>query len=132
MHRCLLVALLLVGPTACDGPSEPPPSADLADPASVLSAYLLALGTGDCATGRTFAEPSFQRGNGELCGAVQVSAIKVNWDPARAEDERVYATTLTTSGSADGSIAAGDTTWFYDLKRQADGTWLIAGGGSGP
>ena len=132
MLRRLIVATLAIGITGCGGPTVPPPSTDLADPASVLNAYLSALRSGDCAAGRTFAEPTFRRGNGDLCGAVRVSAIEVDWDPARSADERVYATTLTTSGSDDGSITAGTTTWFFDLRRQPDGTWRLAGGGSGP
>ncbi|HET7030831.1 MAG TPA: hypothetical protein VFI34_09995 [Candidatus Limnocylindrales bacterium] len=124
----LAVAVLLI---ACES-TAPPPSVDPGDAASVLAAYLVALESGDCDAGRALAAPTFRRGNGELCGAVRVGAIKVDWNPARSATEVVYATTLTTSGSADGSIPAGDVTWFFDLQRDATGAWRLAGGGSGP
>lgn len=47
-------------------------------------------------------------------------------------DEVVFATTLTTGGSTDGSVPASDITWFYTLDRQPDGAWRISSGGSGP
>ena len=102
MLRRLIVATLAIGITGCAGPTVPPPSTDLADPASVLNAYLSALGSGDCAAGRTFAEPTFRRGNGDLCGAVRVSGNEVDLDTAPYADERVYATTQKTTGSEDG------------------------------
>ena len=131
MSRLLAGIAIALTVLAC-GPTAPPPSADPTDPASVLATYLTALGAGDCTSARAFAAPTFRQGNGELCGAVRVSAIRVDWDPARSANEVVYATTLTTSGSADGSVPAGDITWFFDLKREADGAWRLVGGGSGP
>jgi hypothetical protein len=105
---------------------------DSAPPAAVLDAYLTALNAGDCQTARALVTSTFTIGNGELCGAVRVSAYRVNPTPATpADGEVIFATTLTTSG--DGvSIPAGDVSWFYDLLRQPSGTWRIVGGGSGP
>ena len=74
----------------------------------------------------------FTKGNGELCGATDVSSYTISPVPAGTANEKVFATTITTSGTADGSIQAGATTWFYDLVQQADGSWRLAGGGSGP
>jgi hypothetical protein len=105
---------------------------DSAPPAAVLDAYLKALNGGDCQTARALVTSTFTVGNGELCGAVRVSAYSVNPTPATPPDgEVIFATTLTTSG--DGvSIPAGDVTWFYDLVHQPSGAWRIVGGGSGP
>ena len=46
--------------------------------------------------------------------------------------EVVFAKTLTTTGTSDGSVPTGDITWFYALDRTHGGAWRIAGGGSGP
>ena len=44
-----------------------------------------------------------------------------------------YSTTLTiTRGSGDGSVAAGERIWFYQLDQQPSGAWRLTGGGSGP
>ena len=116
--------------TCCTAPS--PALSDSAPPAVVLDAYLQALQTGDCATGRQFALQSFAKGNGELCGDLRVSASRFG-DPATPSGtEVVFATTLTTEGSRDGSVPAGDVIWFYTLDRQPSGAWRITGGGSGP
>ena len=105
----------------------------MARPDIVLTRYLDALVVGDCARAHSFVGPTFVKGNGELCGSVDVSAFSPLSEPAHPnETEYVYSTTLLTSGSADGSIQPGSQLWFYDLLRQADGRWLIRGGGSGP
>lgn len=115
---------------AAIGGALPPTSAG---PEVVLDAYLRALRAGDCDTGRKLATATFVKGNGELCGATHVSAYQINPEPARpSPDETVFGTTLTTTGTADGSIQAGEITWFYSLGRQPDGSWRIVGGGSGP
>jgi hypothetical protein len=78
------------------------------------------------------ATQAFTAGNGELCGVVQVKAFAPFGEPATPPDgELIYATTLTTNGSGDGSITAGHLTWFYSL-RHVDGEWRLTGGGSGP
>lgn len=101
--------------------------------AAVLAKYLDALTVGDCATAHQLVASTFVWGNGELCGSVHVSAHSAPTDPASpGPDERDFAITLTTDGSADGSIPAGKLLWFYILQRQPDGQWLITGGGSGP
>jgi hypothetical protein len=110
--------------------SMPPTSAG-AD--VVLDAYLRALVASDCADGRKLTTATFVAGNGELCGDTRVSDYKVNPVPARPNStEAVYVTTITTSGTSDGSVAFGSMTWFYDLVQQPDGAWRIVGGGSGP
>ena len=124
MSRIVFAVALLTALVACNAPVAPRASVDPGNPASVLNAYLDAIASGDCATGRTFATESFRKGNGELCGAVRVEAVRIQpRQPAGTADELVFATTLTTGGSQDGSVPAGEITWFYDLKRQVDGTW---------
>ena len=106
---------------------------DSAGPEVVLDAYLRALVAGDCETGRALATATFREGNGELCGAVDVTAFRVDGGPLRpSPDEAVFSTTLTTTGSDDGSIKPGETIRFYSLGRQPNGSWRIVGGGSGP
>lgn len=79
------------------------------------------------------ATATFSKGNGELCGEARVDGFRIMGDPATpSSDEVVFATTLTTGGSTDGSVPAGDMTWFYTLERQPGGAWRITGGGSGP
>ena len=134
----LVLALLTLAATAACSPATPVTSAASLPPASaapevVLDAYLRALVAGDCETGRKLATATFVKGNVELCGDTQVSAYRIQPEPARpSADETVFATTLTTSGTADGTVQAGDRTWFYSLDRQHDGSWRIVGGGSGP
>jgi hypothetical protein len=125
----ILVVLALGG--CVHGTFVPPP--DSAPPATVLEAYLGALVAGDCSAGKVLGVETFGRGSGELCGAATVTKYRIAGPPATPSDaEVVFATTLTTGGSADGSVPAGDITWFYDLKRQPSGAWRLAGGGSGP
>jgi hypothetical protein len=98
----------------------------------VLDTYLRALVAGDCRTAHALAMPTFTKGNGELCGDVKVSAFSAPTGPASPGKDTVeYASTLTTDGSRDGSVAPGETTWFYELQRHG-GQWRLVGGGSGP
>jgi hypothetical protein len=132
----LVLALLTAVATASCSAAPTPPSFSL-PPASagadvVLDAYLRALVAGDCADGRKLTTASFVKGNGELCGDTHVSAYKVNPVPGGGGTEKVFSTAITTSGTSDGSIQAGTMTWFYGLVQQPDGSWRIAGGGSGP
>lgn len=127
------LAVILAGAVAACGGSSFTIPPDSAAPAVVLDAYLRALQAGDCAAGRALGTATFRPGNGELCGATKVSAFRVTGDPATpSSDEVVFATVLTTSGSSDGSVPAGDIIWFYSLDRQPNGAWRLAGGGSGP
>lgn len=133
MTRTLVLAGALVALVGCvprDRASLPPD----ATPRQVLEAYAAALVAGDCGTARTFTTSTFVKGNGELCGDVRVSHVSIDPRPpaAPSDAEVVFATTITTGGSSDGSLPAGDATWFYDLRRQPDGSWRITGGGSGP
>jgi hypothetical protein len=128
------VAVTMLALTGCAGPSSgsasPPPAG--ASASVVLDTYLRALTAGDCAAAHAVAAPTFSKGNGELCGDVKVSAFSLSGDPATpGSNEVVYSSVLTTEGSSDGTIAPGETVWFYDLKRQG-GEWKLVGGGSGP
>lgn len=98
----------------------------------MLNAYLDALESDDCERARSLALPTFVVGNGELCGALDVLAFSQLMGPATPRDgEVIFSTTLTTRG--DGvSIEEGDTLWFYQLVRQPNGAWRLAGGGTGP
>ncbi len=126
-----LCLLSLAGCSKTSSETASPPSASAAASA-VLESYLQALVAGDCTAARAVAASTFRKGDGDLCGSVDVKAYSVNEAPASpGPDEVVYGTVLTTSGSSDGTIAPGKTTWFYDLKRQ-DGQWRLTGGGSGP
>lgn len=123
------VVLVLAG---C-GMSKLSPPPDSATPDVVLGVYLDALVRGDCTAGKVLGTSSFGFSNGELCGHTRVSAFSVDGRPARPNPTQVvFATTLVTSGTADGSIHAGPITWFYTLMLQPSGSWRLAGGGGGP
>ncbi len=95
--------------------------------------YFRALAAGDCDTGRKLAADGFKQGAGDLCGHTQVRAYGIEGAPAQpSADEVVFATTLTTTRTDDGTVRAGQITWFFSLRRQANGSWRITGGGSGP
>lgn len=104
-----------------------------AGPDLVLETYLAALLRGDCSAGPALGLTTFRMGNGELCGATTVTSYRIDGAaPSPFTTEVVFATTLVTTGTEDGSVQPGSLTWFYDLKRQADGAWRLVGGGSGP
>lgn len=131
LRRSLLIGAVAVL-VACSGPSFSPPT-ETATPEVVLRAYLEALVRGECSAGKVLGTSSFGFGSGELCGHTTVSSFIIDGPPAGpTATEVVFATTLVTSGTADGSVQPGTLTWFYDLKRQPNGAWRIAGGGSGP
>jgi hypothetical protein len=111
----VLAAVVLLA--ACSGSSfSPPPESAAAD--VVLRAYLQALVRGDCSAGKVLGTSTFGFGNGELCGQTTVSSFTIDGPPvAPIATEVVFATTLVTSGTADGSVRPGTLTWFYDLKR---------------
>ena len=112
-----------------DSASPPPPGAP---PSVVLETYLRALVAGDCASAHAAATSTFATDPAELCGEVRVSAFSIRGDPATPDpNEVVYMTILTTSGSSDGTIARGETDWFYGLEREG-GEWRLVSGGSGP
>ena len=126
--------ILALSLAACQGPTPtaPPPGTGAA---AVLTWYLDAFKRGDCQTAReVWVTVTPTTGDGDLCRATTLSAYTFDQTtPATPSDtEQVFATTLTTTGTADLSVEAGQMIWFFDLKRQPDGTWLIAGGGSGP
>ncbi|HEV7195627.1 MAG TPA: hypothetical protein VGN19_06785 [Pedococcus sp.] len=107
----------------------PPPGASAHQ---VLSTYLQALQAGDCDTAHALAASTFVVGNGELCGDVDVKTFTVGGDAQVGDSEITFATQMVTDGSADGSIPAGNLTWFYSLKKQPSGSWRLISGGSGP
>jgi hypothetical protein len=124
----LAFALLLA---ACDQTVALPP--EQAAPEVVLDSYLRALLAGDCETGRKLVTLSFKRGNGELCGDTRLLAYRIDPRTARpSPDEIVFSTILTTTGTNDRSIEAGEMIWFYSVSRQPNGFWRLVGGGSGP
>ncbi|WP_029136021.1 Cif family virulence factor [Nakamurella lactea] len=104
-----------------------------ASPDQVLDAYLTAFKNNDCETAAKLGSSTFRIGNGELCGDVRVDSIDRTPHPAVSGDDVTYAVTLHLSqGTVDGTVPEGPVTWFYALHRQADGSWKITGGGSGP
>jgi hypothetical protein len=135
--RWLVVAAILVALAGCGpGPggrsdvvAMPP---DTASPLEVLGAYLGAMRNGDCPTAhRLFVEPIGVR-NGDLCGAVTLFSYRLTGNPLpHGATEIIYGTTLTTGGSGDGSIPAGDFLWNYDLVQQPNGAWRIVSAGQG-
>ena len=129
--RGIPFAAMVVFVAGCSSFTPPPASAE---PDVVLRAYLDALVRGDCSAGRSLGDAHFvQVGGGELCGATQVKSFRIDGAaPSPFSDEVVFATTLVTTGSDDGSVQPGTLIWFYDLKRQPDGRWRLVGGGSGP
>lgn len=134
VRRCgrgaALALLALTTVAACGSPTILPP--DSASPALVLDAYMKALRSGDCATSRALSTQTFVVGNGELCGALHVTAFTALGGPATPRDgEVVFSTTVTTRGG-DASMPDGDHLWFYTLTRQPSGAWRLSGGGTGP
>jgi hypothetical protein len=125
----LVLGAVLAGCGGKPAVSLPP---DSAPPEVVLDVYLRALVAGDCETAAKLTFGTFDLGNGELCGYVTVTAFEVDSTPATPTDhEVVFATKLTMSGG-DGSIRDGTNLWFYQLQRQANGSWRLTGGGTGP
>lgn len=125
----LLIATTVLVPGCARAVVLPPGSAG---PEAVLDAYLQTLVAGDCETGQRLTLPTFRNGNGELCGAIDVTAYRIERSTPPGREEIVFSTTLTTTGDGGRSIDPGDMLWFYSLLRQPDGTWRIAGGGTGP
>jgi hypothetical protein len=129
---------LLLSLAACGAPADPtsgglaiPP--DSAPPDVVLRAYLEAIRAGDCATARHFVNvATFRTGTGEICGALHLQAYRPNGQPLTPNpNEVLFGMTLTSDGSSDGSIPAGEFLWTYDLVRQPGGAWRIVGAGQG-
>jgi hypothetical protein len=125
---CVLVAACQGSAPAATDSASPTP----ADARGVLDAYLRALVAGDCQSGRTLWSGGHTTGDGDLCGDATVSVYRIGDAATPTPTETVYATTLTTGGSRDGSVSAGQVTWFYTLDQEPDGRWLIHAGGSGP
>lgn len=125
----VVLAVLL---TACEGARVVLPT-ESTGPAEILDAYLRAFQAGDCQSGRQFVTDTFNKGGGELCGETRLQSHSIVANPARPSNHEVeYATSLVVTGTADGSVPAGELTWFYDIVQQANGAWRIVGGGSGP
>jgi hypothetical protein len=127
----VLVAVAVSGCSFGPNPYLPPANAT---PLEVLTAYLEAYKGGRCSWARQlWIDPVPNTGDGDLCGDAQLLSFSVSPEPARPTvDIANFATSLTTSGSRDGSVEPGRMTWFFQLNRQADGSWRIEGGGSGP
>ena len=128
----LLTVFVAVG--ACSFGSNPylPPAN--AAPLEVLTAYLEAYRGGQCGFARQLWIAAIRQvGDGDLCGDAHLTEYQIDPEPAAAApDHAEFYTTLTTTGSNDGSVEPGETGWFFELGRQSDGTWRIMQGGSGP
>jgi hypothetical protein len=123
----VLTAALVAG---CAGPSITAPPTSAA-PSVVLETYLRAFEAGNCGAGRQVWHASGDAG--DLCGATTLSAYQFTGPPATPSATEVeYAVDLTTTGTGDGSVQPGQTLWFFQLDRQADGSWRITQAGSGP
>jgi hypothetical protein len=123
----VLLSIVLVG--CRGGDAAPSPGAA---PRDVLQAYLGRLVSNECAKARRLTTATFQVGNGELCGVVRVTSASIDPIAARpSADEVVFSTRIVASGGGV-SLPDGEHVWFYTLRRQPDGEWRIAGGGSGP
>ncbi|MDQ2846902.1 MAG: hypothetical protein M3Y77_11240 [Actinomycetota bacterium] len=104
-----------------------------ASPSDVLDAYLAALTAKDCATASKLTTRTFTHGNGELCGDVTIDSFARTAGGAANGNEFEHGVVLhVVAGSKDGTVPAGDVTWFYALRYQPDGSWELVGGGSGP
>jgi hypothetical protein len=126
------LAAALIVTSGCAGPTFSPPP-DAAPAEEVVTSYLRALMRGDCSAGKVLGAATFRVGNGELCGATSVTSFRVNGPaPDPNATDWTFATTLVTTGTADGSIQPGEMTWFYSLRRDPGGRWRLVGGGSGP
>jgi hypothetical protein len=131
LRRTTLIVVAILVASCSASTFSPPP--DSAGPDVVLRAYLDGLVKGDCSAGRLLGIATFDASNGDLCGHTNVRSYTVlGAPPPPNTTEAVFATTLVTSGTPDGSIQPGSLTWFYQLKRQPSGSWRLAGGGSGP
>ncbi len=88
--------LTLCGCGATSSATVSRPSAG-ASASAVLDAYLRAVVAGDCGTAHALAAPTFEVGNGDLCGGVDVKNFVVHDPPAKpTPDEVDYGTVLTT------------------------------------
>ena len=126
---CVLVAACQGSAPAATASTSPTPT----DARGVLDVYLRALVAGDCPSGRTlWVAGAHTTGDGDLCGDVTVTVYRIGDAATPTPTETVYATTLTTGDSRDGSVPPGQVAWFYTLDQQPDGRWLIHAGGSGP
>ena len=124
-----LILVLAIQPPAVQVPP------DSAPPEVVLDSYLRALVAGDCGTSHKLSAGLLLSIHaGDLCGQTRVTSYRVlPGGPAYPNaSEAVFAVDLTTTGSDDGTVQPGGVAWFYSLDRQADGSWRITGGGSGP
>jgi hypothetical protein len=105
------------------------PASAAADAATqVLNEYLGFVRQGDCPAAAGLYVGTY----GNLCGVLTLAEFTVGQAAAVGDRELDVATTLTTSGSQDGTIPAGTVTWFFVLTKQPDGSWRITDAGSGP
>jgi hypothetical protein len=131
MTALILVAMSLAGCSLMRSMLLPA-GATPAPPESVLNLYLQRLVAGDCDAARELATPTFTVGNGELCGAATVTAARIDGEPTSPREGTVTFSARITVEGGDPSMAEGEQTWFYTLQQQPDGSWRLAGGGSGP
>ena len=138
-RRIVLLSLVLgLALSACGSKPSPSLPPVPAPPEVVLDTYLRALVKGDCAAAGALAVGTFTAFNGDLCGHVTVTAYRIDGNNIdglglRLEDVRevVFGTLITTRGGGF-DLPDGEHAWFYSLARQPDGSWRLAGGGTGP
>ena len=125
----LAAVVLAVLAGGCGSPAPSPP--DLHDRDAVLAGWLAALARGDCAAARSLETDRFAGAEAGLCGAI--GAFQTPTDPAMPNPgEAVYGTRITLTRGLDGGLPPGPMTWFTTLRHQADGSWRVDGGGTGP
>ena len=130
LRRFALLACLAIG--ACQAAPTVQLPADSAEPHDVLIAYLRALMARECATALALTTEGGAQQVADYCGPIRVRSFQVRGDPAAPNDqERVFSTTLNLQGG-EPSLPDGDNTIFFQLIRQPNGAWRIAGGGTGP
>ncbi|MGN6243534.1 MAG: hypothetical protein ACTHQ3_07645 [Motilibacteraceae bacterium] len=99
---------------------------------SVVDAYLTDVASKDCGSAQHVAAATFTRSNGDICGAVKLTAYSVDAEPRSSSPGNVVFTAhITVRGGSASGFSSGRTLWFLSLERQ-DGQWKLTGGGSGP
>ena len=102
---------------------------DSVPPATVLDDYLTAVVANDCSTARALETKDYREGHD--CGMWHIASFGALVGPATPRDgEVVFDTAVTTHG--DDALPDGDHLLFFDLIRQPNGAWRVAGGGTGP
>jgi hypothetical protein len=125
------LVLLAAAGAACSAPSVTLPAA-AAPPMVVVEAYLGEFRAGDCTNAHALWTKVHVVGDGDLCGSARLQAFVINPDVLTpGTGQVIVSTTLTTGGSDDRSVPAGDISWNFTLERRPNGAWRITEGGTG-